>query len=97
VYVYGDELLLRIEPAQSNKATVYHHDGLGSVVALTDDTGIAIQTYGYDAWGNRVETIGADVSPCGFAGERSDADAGLVYLRARSYDRKRPPAPPSVT
>ncbi|TCO33847.1 RHS repeat-associated core domain-containing protein, partial [Dokdonella fugitiva] len=86
VYVYGDELLLRIEPEQSNKATAYHHDGLGSVVALTDDTGIALQTYGYDAWGNRVETIGADVSPYGFAGERSDADTGLIYLRARWYD-----------
>ena len=86
MYVYGDELLLRIEPEQSNKATAYHHDGLGSVVALTDDTGIALQTYGYDAWGNRVETIGADVSPYGFAGERSDADTGLIYLRARWYD-----------
>ncbi|MBA8885800.1 RHS repeat-associated core domain-containing protein, partial [Dokdonella fugitiva] len=86
VYVYGDELLLRIEPAQSNRATVYHHDGLGSVVALTDARGAAIQTYGYDAWGNRVESIGGDANPYGYAGERHDANAGFIYLRARWYD-----------
>jgi RHS repeat-associated protein len=85
LYVYGDELLLRIEPAQSDKTTVYHHDGLGSVVALTDDTGAAIQTYGYDAWGNRVESNGGDINPYSYAGERFDADAGLIYLRARWY------------
>ena len=86
LYVYGDELLMRIEPAQSNRATVYHHDGLGSVVALTDATGTVIQTYGYDAWGNRVESIGSDANPYGYAGERYDADTGLIYLRARWYD-----------
>jgi RHS repeat-associated protein len=86
VYVYGDELLLRIEPAQANKASVYHHDGLGSVVALTDETGAAIQTYGYDAWGNRVESTGSDANPYGYAGERYDVDTGLVYLRARWYE-----------
>src|SRR6185369_928220 len=52
IYVYGDELLLRIKPNQSNANSYYHHDGLGSVTVLSDDGGNAIQTYGYDAWGN---------------------------------------------
>lgn len=83
IYVYGDELLMRIEPSGN---ACYHHDGLGSVVAMTDDTGAAIQTYGYDAWGNAVESTGADTNPYQFAGERFDADTGLIYLRARWYD-----------
>ena len=54
IYVYGDELLLRIKPGQASSNTYYHHDGLGSVLVLTDDSGTVIQTYGYDAWGNLV-------------------------------------------
>ncbi|MGA9334840.1 MAG: RHS repeat-associated core domain-containing protein, partial [Rudaea sp.] len=83
IYVYGDELLMRITPSGT---TDYHHDGLGSVIALTDDTGTAIQTYGYDAWGNLVESTGTDANPYKFAGERFDADTNLIYLRARWYD-----------
>ncbi|MBA8888344.1 RHS repeat-associated protein [Dokdonella fugitiva] len=83
VYVYGDELILRFRGGQG---TYYHHDGLGSIVALSDASGAAIQFYGYDAWGNRVESTGSDDNAFGFAGERFDADTGLLYLRARWYD-----------
>jgi RHS repeat-associated protein len=85
IYVYGDELLLRIQPDQGDRITVYHHDGLGSVVTLTDAAGVPIQGYGYDAWGNLVESTGTETNPYGYAGERSDPDTGLVYLRARWY------------
>ncbi|MEO6689411.1 MAG: RHS repeat-associated core domain-containing protein [Dokdonella sp.] len=83
IYVYGDELLMRVRQGQS---TYYHHDGVGSVVALSDATGAATQTYGYDAWGNLVESSGGDDNPYRFASERYDADANLIYLRARWYD-----------
>ena len=53
---------------------------------LTDDTGNPIQTYGYDAWGNLVEWTGSDTNPYQYAGDRFDADTGLIYLRARWYD-----------
>ena len=85
IYVYGDELLMRIEPTQQSPNTYYHHDGLGSVMALADDNGVAIQTYGYDAWGNVVESTGPDDSRYGYVGERGDEDTGLIYLRARWY------------
>lgn len=83
IYVYGDELLMRFA---GTTGTTYHHDGVGSVTVLTDDSGSAIQTYGYDAWGNLVESTGTDANPYLFAGERFDADVGLVYLRARWYE-----------
>jgi len=86
IYIYGDELLMRIEPPAANRGTIYHHDGLGSVIALTNETGSASQTYGYDAWGNLVESTGSDANPYGYAGERRDSQTGLIYLRARWYD-----------
>ena len=51
VYVHGaavDELLATITPSG---AVYYHADGLGSTVALTDNTGTAVETYTYDAFG----------------------------------------------
>ena len=86
IYVYGDELLLRNKPSQANSNTYFHHDGLGSVTALTDDSGTAIQTYGYDAWGNLIENTGTDDNPYRYTGERFDSDTGLIYLRARWYE-----------
>ena len=83
IYVYGDELLMRITPTTT---TDYHHDGLGSVTLLTDDAGNPVQTYGYGAWGNLIESTGTDPNPYQFAGERFDVDTGLIYLRARWYD-----------
>lgn len=85
IYVYGDELLLRIKPGQSQNL-YYHHDGLGSVAALTDDIGAVVQTYGYDAWGNLVESAGTDNNPYRYAAELVDSDTGLIYLRARWYE-----------
>ncbi|TLY50824.1 MAG: RHS repeat-associated core domain-containing protein [Gammaproteobacteria bacterium] len=82
-YTYGDELLQR---SRSGQSTYYHHDGLGSVIALSDDSGGAIQAYGYDAWGNPVESAGVDTNPYRYTGERYDQDTGLIYLRARWYD-----------
>lgn len=84
-YTYGDELLQRTRAGQN---TYFHHDGQGTVDALTDDTGAAAQTYGYDAWGNPVEAAGTDDNPYRYAGERYDTDLGLIYLRARWYDPK---------
>ncbi|MGA9334709.1 MAG: RHS repeat-associated core domain-containing protein, partial [Rudaea sp.] len=81
-YVYGDELLMRITPSG---ATDYHHDGLHSVTLLTDDAGNAVQTYGYDAWGNLVESTGVDDNSYRYTSERADEDTGLIYLRARWY------------
>ena len=83
IYVYGDELLMRIRTPGN---TYYHHDGHGSIVALSDDSGNAVQSYGYDAWGSMVESSGSDDNPYGYAAERSDADTALVYLRARWYE-----------
>jgi RHS repeat-associated protein len=68
---------------------IVHRDGLGNVIATTDQAKTVIQQITYGTWGK--ETI--DSQPGGY-GQRMrwkgalslQAEFGLVYLRARWYD-----------
>ncbi len=83
-YVHGpgiDTPLIRIG---GGLIEYYHQDGLGSVVAVTDQTGEAQGTVRYDAWGNPTLKTGT-VPQYGYTGREPD-DTGLVYYRARYYD-----------
>jgi RHS repeat-associated protein len=51
VYVHGagtDEILVKITAAGP---AYYHHDGLGSTIALTGENGALLESYRYDAFG----------------------------------------------
>ena len=51
VYVHGagiDEILVKITPSGP---AYYHHDGLGSTIALTGENGALLESYRYDAFG----------------------------------------------
>ncbi len=63
----------------------YHYDGLGSVVALSNNSGVAIEQYSYDEFGNTdgSSTVG---NPYFFTGRRLDTETGLYYYRARMYN-----------
>jgi RHS repeat-associated protein len=64
----------------------YHSDGLGSIVALTDEAGTLTGTQMFDAWGNRIFDASSGEQPgYGYTGREPDA-TGLVYYRARYYD-----------
>jgi len=76
-------------------ATYYYlADGLGSVVAVTDDQGAFVESYEYDPFGNVsiYDGNGAPLSesaignPYMFTGRRLDEETGLFYYRARHYD-----------
>ncbi|HEX5141920.1 MAG TPA: RHS repeat-associated core domain-containing protein [Dehalococcoidia bacterium] len=81
-YVYG---LGRI--AQVGADTYYYlTDGLGSTMALADDTGALVNTYDYDVFGAERASTGSQANDFTFAGEQVDESTGLQYLRARYYD-----------
>src|SRR5258708_8156196 len=70
------------------QATFLHGDQLGSVRALTDQTGALVATNSYDAVGlltssTMPSTVANDF---GFSGQYTDAESGMLYLRARYYD-----------
>jgi RHS repeat-associated protein len=44
------------------------------------------KTYSYDPYGNPTGSTGGITQPFGYAGEYTDQETGMVYLRARYYD-----------
>ena len=63
-------------------------DQLGSVRDLANITGTVVADYTYDAYGNLTasQVTGTVPNPFGYAGQYTDAESGLIYLRARYYD-----------
>ena len=64
----------------------------GDIVAILDENGNAVVSYGYDAWGaplwctgELAETLGK-VQPFRYRGYVFDEETGLYYLRSRYYN-----------
>jgi RHS repeat-associated protein len=64
----------------------FHHDQLGSTTALTDATGTTVQSYTYDPYGQLTSGAPTIENPFRYAGQYTDDETGLQYLRARYYD-----------
>ncbi len=62
-----------------------HQNRLGSVVAVTDAAGAAVETYTYSAYGESGAEGDAGF-PFRFTGQKLDAETGLYYYKARFYD-----------
>ncbi len=85
-YLYGLGL---ISSTDSGGVTSYAlADGLGSTTQLTDSAGAVTDTYSYDVFGASRTTTGTTANDFRYAGEQRDGNAnrGLYFLRARSYD-----------
>lgn len=85
-YLYGPDGHPIEQITSAGTTTYYHHDQLGSTRLLTSTSGTAVATFSYDPYGNQTGSTGTIMTPLGYAGEYRDADAGLIYLRARWYD-----------
>jgi len=65
-----------------------HHDGLGSVRILTDESGTTIDSRAYEAFGTKNVEAGSDPLTYGFAGEPFEGTTKLAYHRARWMDAR---------
>lgn len=66
---------------------VTHADGLGSISALSDDSGEPVQTYAYAAFGRIRAQTGIDLNRVTFTAREALGDSlGLIYYRHRVYD-----------
>ena len=74
-----------IEIIKNNNDIYYLYNGQGDVSILIDGSGITIANYEFDAYGNQSQENEV-YNPFGYRGEYTDAESGLIYLRARMYD-----------
>lgn len=85
-YVYGPGGLPITQISAEGEPTYLHHDQLGSTRLLTDATGKVAAGFSYTAYGDLAGKTGSATTPLGYAGQYTDAETGLQYLRARFYD-----------
>jgi RHS repeat-associated protein len=85
-YVYGPNGLPIEQISSGEKPTYLHHDQLGSTRLLTDASGKTSASFSYAPYGELEGTTGTATTPLAFAGQYTDAETGLQYLRARFYD-----------
>ncbi|MBD3239199.1 MAG: hypothetical protein GF331_01330, partial [Chitinivibrionales bacterium] len=79
------------QPLAMNRGGTHHYylaDGLGSVMALTNETGAVVQTYEYGVFGEIAEKTGSLENPFAYTGREWEPEVGLHYYRARWYDGK---------
>jgi RHS repeat-associated protein len=59
---------------------------LGNTRLISNTSGAVQASYTYDAYGNLLGKTGTVANPFGYAGQYTDSESGLIYLRARYYD-----------
>lgn len=86
VYAFGpglDEPVLDIN-AVSGVRSYYFEDALGSVIALTNGSGVVSEKHAYTPYDVGVSAAGSTAA-YRFAGRRFDPETGLYHNRARAY------------
>ncbi len=86
-----------VQPAGTPEVLHTLRDVLGSIVALTDAAGAAVERYAYDAYGGTYTTnaggtvlaVSAYGNPFGFTGQRYDAAVRLYHFWFRTYSPDR--------
>lgn len=82
-FAWGAQMLGAIE-AGTPRYPLF--DALGSTRLLTGASGAVTDRSDYGAYGERLTASGASGLPHRYAGEETDSESGLTYLRARYYD-----------
>nr|WP_319397160.1 RHS repeat-associated core domain-containing protein [uncultured Desulfobacter sp.] len=84
-YIYGPGIDQPVCMITGSATYYYQFDGLGSVAALTDETGALQEIYAYNIFGqpNGTSYFG---NPYLYTGREYDPETGLYYYRARYYN-----------
>jgi RHS repeat-associated protein len=86
-YTHGpgiDEPLIMEKARQS---FFYQADALGSITELTNQSGTVVQRYAYSSFGKIESQLDPNfIQPYAFTSREFDAETGLHFYRARTYD-----------
>ncbi|KUG21933.1 hypothetical protein ASZ90_008299 [hydrocarbon metagenome] len=85
-YIYGGGLLAMVTPG--DQTYCYHYNGVGSTIAMTDNTQAVVNKYAYDAFGNIANQQEAVAQPFKYVGQYGVMTElnGFYYMKARYYD-----------
>ncbi len=84
-YIYGPGGVAIEQISSGGTVTYLHHDQQGSTRLLTGSTGTVTGKCTYNAYGTPT-CEGTTTTPLGYDGQYTNADTGLIYMRARAYD-----------
>lgn len=87
-YLHGPGIDEPLAMEKNGQMYYYHADSLGSIIALTNNTGAVVQSYQYDAFGNILSGTPAVAQPYTYTAREYDPETGLYFYRARYYDPK---------
>lgn len=85
-YIYGPDAIALEQIDSAGTVSYIHHDQLGSTRLLTNAAGNTVAKFTYDPYGTLAASTGSAHTPLGYAGQYTDPETGLIYLRARYYD-----------
>lgn len=74
------------ENGSSGEREYFLYNAIGSISALTDDSGSVISTTNYGAWGTETGTTGSSENVRKFSTKERSASIGLDYFGFRYYD-----------
>ena len=86
LYITGPDGLPLTQLTYGGQQRHYHHDQLGSTRAITNTAGTVTARYTFDPYGNPAAGSSTVDSRFGYAGQYTDRQSGLIYMRARWYD-----------
>jgi RHS repeat-associated protein len=78
-------LFVGTQAIAARTTTYYHNDGLGSVVAATNDAGQVLWRKDYAPFGEQIDTT-PDTERQSYTGKSHDDVTGLTYFGGRYYD-----------
>ncbi|MBW8017658.1 MAG: hypothetical protein FVQ82_15885 [Planctomycetes bacterium] len=93
-FIYGPGIdepvcMINVDTGGNETLYFYHYDGLGSVIALSNDSGTIVQQYTYDPFGITTITTTTGYTtpnnPYMYTARRYDPESELYYYRARYY------------
>ncbi|MEW6096922.1 MAG: hypothetical protein AB1567_10435 [bacterium] len=83
-YIYANNQLVSKDLVKNGLFTIYfHHDGLGSVVNITNKKGNVLTSYDYDAFGEVKQGYIGKYNYNSFTGKQYDPESKLFYFGAR--------------
>jgi len=85
-FIHGPGIDEPLAMVRNGQNYFYHADGLGSIVAITDQSRNIVQKYSYETFGLPTPTDPTFRQPYAFTAREWDRETGLYFYRARYYD-----------